>query len=425
MLEGFYKKTKAERLDAIQELCGLSQEERAVFEQAGSLSFKTADHMVENLLGVYGVPLGLGLNMRMNGRDYLVPMATEEPSVIAAQSGAGKLIRQAGGIKAESSSREMTGQIELSGIQNVEKSRAAILAQKTELLVLANSAYPSLQKRGGGATDLTVRVVETVRETLLVVHIAVVTLEAMGANMINTMAEALAPKLEELSGGTAEMRILTNLVDQATATAQCVIPADLLAGKGFNGEEVRDRIVRAYEFAAADIYRATTHNKGIMNGVDAVVLAFGNDTRAVEAAAHAYAARTGRYQPMSSWSVSEVGELVGELTLPMPVATVGGSIGIVPLASLSKKISGVKSASELAQLIVSVGLAQNFAALRALVTEGIQRGHLSLQAKSTAMAAGAEGEEVGQVAKALLERQSVSLSTATEILQEIRDLSSR
>ncbi|RDX00619.1 hydroxymethylglutaryl-CoA reductase, degradative [Listeria kieliensis] len=425
MLEGFYKKTKAERLDAIQELCGLSQEERAVFEQAGSLSFKTADHMVENLLGIYGVPLGLGLNMRMNGRDYLVPMATEEPSVIAAQSGAGKLIRQAGGIKAESSSREMTGQIELSGIQNVEKSRAAILAQKTELLVLANSAYPSLQKRGGGATDLTVRVVETVRETLLVVHIAVVTLEAMGANMINTMAEALAPKLEELSGGTAEMRILTNLVDQATATAQCVIPADLLAGKGFNGEEVRDRIVRAYEFAAADIYRATTHNKGIMNGVDAVVLAFGNDTRAVEAAAHAYAARTGRYQPMSSWSVSEVGELVGELTLPMPVATVGGSIGIVPLASLSKKISGVKSASELAQLIVSVGLAQNFAALRALVTEGIQRGHLSLQAKSTAMAAGAEGEEVGQVAKALLERQSVSLSTATEILQEIRDLSSR
>ncbi|MHC5279222.1 hydroxymethylglutaryl-CoA reductase, degradative [Listeria kieliensis] len=425
MLEGFYKKTKAERLDAIQELCGLSQEERAVFEQAGSLSFKTADHMVENLLGIYGMPLGLGLNMRMNGRDYLVPMATEEPSVIAAQSGAGKLIRQAGGIKAESSSREMTGQIELSGIQNVEKIWAAILAQKTELLVLANSAYPSLQKRGGGATDLTVRVVETVRETLLVVHIAVVTLEAMGANMINTMAEALAPKLEELSGGTAEMRILTNLVDQATATAQCVIPADLLAGKGFNGEEVRDRIVRAYEFAAADIYRAATHNKGIMNGVDAVVLAFGNDTRAVEAAAHAYAARTGRYQPMSSWSVSEAGELVGELTLPMPVATVGGSIGIVPLASLSKKISGVKSASELAQLIVSVGLAQNFAALRALVTEGIQRGHLSLQAKSTAMAAGAEGEEVGQVAKALLERQSVSLSTATEILQEIRDLSSR
>ncbi|EUJ21439.1 hydroxymethylglutaryl-CoA reductase, degradative [Listeria aquatica] len=424
MLEGFYKKTRTERLDAVQELCGLSDEERALFDQAGALSFETADHMVENLLGTYGVPFGLGLNMRMNGRDYLVPMATEEPSVIAAQSGAGKLIRQAGGIKAESRSREMTGQIELCGIKDVKKSRAAILAQKTELLFLANSAYPSLQKRGGGAVDLTVREVKTVRETLLVVHISVETLEAMGANMINTMVEALAPRLEELSCGIAEMRILTNLVDQATATAKCVISPDLISGKGFSGEEVRDRIVRAYEFASADIYRATTHNKGIMNGVDAVVLAFGNDTRAVEAAAHAYAAKTGTYQPMSSWSVSDAGELVGELTLPMPVAMVGGSIGIVPLVSLSKKISGVKSASELAEFIVSVGLTQNFAALRALVTEGIQRGHMSLQAKSTAIAAGAVGAEVERVAEILLKNRSVSLTSASEILQKMRDLSS-
>ncbi|EUJ25725.1 hydroxymethylglutaryl-CoA reductase, degradative [Listeria floridensis FSL S10-1187] len=413
------KKKRSERLDTLQQAADLSEEERALLEREGTLSLDTAEHMVENLIGTYSIPVGLGLNMRINDKDYAVPMATEEPSVIAAQSAANKLIRAAGGFQAEASPRMMIGQIALSGVQNGKEASGAILGAKTELITLANEAHPSLKKRGGGAADITVREVKTPQENLLVVHLAVNTLDAMGANMINTMAEAVAARLEQLSGGTAEMKILSNLVDQATATARCEIPAALLAGKGYSGEEVRDRIVWAYHFAENDIYRAATHNKGIMNGIDAVILAFGNDTRAVEAACHAYAARNGKYGPMNRWTVSKTGSLVGEMTLPMPVAAVGGSIKIVPLAKLAQKIVRLESAEELAMLTVSAGLAQNLAALRALVTEGIQAGHMSLQAKSTAISAGAVGEEIEQVAREMTATKSISLATAAEIIERL------
>ncbi|WP_088840880.1 hydroxymethylglutaryl-CoA reductase, degradative [Listeria sp. ILCC797] len=418
MFAGYYKKTREERLAILREYAGLTDEELAALQAEGALPFETANHMIENMIGTFQVPLGLGLNMVMNGKEYAVPMATEEPSVIAAMSSASKLIARSGGMVATSSGRLMTGQIAVYGVPDFERAKMAIAEQQATLIDAANAAYPSLIKRGGGAREIVVREIETAQEKLLVVHLYVETREAMGANMINTMVEALAPEIERLTSGTAEMKILSNLTDMATATATCTIPANLLLSKNMGGEEVRDRIVRAFAFSDADIYRAATHNKGIMNGVDAILLAFGNDVRSISAAAHAYAAKDGRYRPMSSWAVNGAGDLVGELTLPMPVATVGGSIAISPLATLAQKIAKVENAEELAMLAVSVGLAQNLAALKALVTEGIQRGHMSLQAKSTAISAGATGAEIDMVAEKMLAAGQINLSFAKEIIKQ-------
>lgn len=418
MFEGYYKKSRSERLQILRDYADLTDAELAILDDEGALPFETANHMVENMISTFQVPLGLGLNMVVNGKKYAVPMATEEPSVIAAMSSASKLIAQSGGLKATSSGRLMVGQLAVYGVLNFETAKQTITEHQTFLLDVANAAYPSLLKRGGGARELIVREVETTEETIFVVHLHVETLEAMGANMINTMVEALCPDIERLTGGTAEMKILSNLTDQATATATCTIPVNLLFTKNRSGEEVRDRIVRAFAFSDADIYRAATHNKGIMNGIDAVLLAFGNDVRSIEASAHAYTAKDGRYRPMSRWSVNARGDLVGELTLPMPVATVGGSIAISPLATLAKKIAKIENAEELAMLAVSVGLAQNLAALKALVTEGIQRGHMTLQAKSTAISAGATGEKIERVAERMLETGQINLSEAKKIMKE-------
>lgn len=420
MFEGYYKKSRSERLQILRDYADLTDAELAILDHEGALPFETANHMVENMISTFQVPLGLGLNMVVNGKKYAVPMATEEPSVIAAMSSASKLIAQSGGLKATSSGRLMVGQLAVYGVLNFERAKQTITEHQTFLLDVANAAYPSLLKRGGGARALIVREVETTEEKIFVVHLHVETLEAMGANMINTMVEALCPDIERLTGGTAEMKILSNLTDQATATATCTIPTNLLFTKNRSGEEVRDRIVRAFAFSDADIYRAATHNKGIMNGIDAVLLAFGNDVRSIEASAHAFTAREGRYRPMSRWSVNARGDLVGELTLPMPVATVGGSIAISPLATLAKKIAKIENAEELAMLAVSVGLAQNLAALKALVTEGIQRGHMTLQAKSTAISAGATGEEIERVAERMLETGQINLSEAKKIMKEER-----
>ncbi|MBC1399320.1 hydroxymethylglutaryl-CoA reductase, degradative [Listeria fleischmannii] len=420
MFEGYYKKSRSERLQILRDYADLTDAELAILDDEGALPFETANHMVENMISTFQVPLGLGLNMVVNGKKYAVPMATEEPSVIAAMSSASKLIAQSGGLKATSSGRLMVGQLAVYGVLNFETAKQTITEHQTFLLDVANAAYPSLLKRGGGARELIVREVETTEETIFVVHLHVETLEAMGANMINTMVEALCPDIEQLTGGTAEMKILSNLTDQATATATCTIPVNLLFTNNRSGEEVRDRIVRAFAFSDADIYRAATHNKGIMNGIDAVLLAFGNDVRSIEASAHAYTAKDGRYRPMSRWSVNARGDLVGELTLPMPVATVGGSIAISPLATLAKKIAKIENAEELAMLAVSVGLAQNLAALKALVTEGIQRGHMALQAKSTAISAGATGEEIERVAERMLETGQINLSEAKKIMKEER-----
>ncbi|MBC1403265.1 hydroxymethylglutaryl-CoA reductase, degradative [Listeria welshimeri] len=417
----FYKKTLEERQVILAEYANLNEEEQAFLASTGALSFDKANHMIENTVGIYSLPLGLGMNMLLNDKKYIVPMAMEEPSVVAAQSSGAKLIAQNGGITSTATDRKMIGQIELITVPDVEAAEEKVIANREKLIAIANNAHPSLLKRGGGAVDLQVRTTKTASgETLFIIHLLVDTQEAMGANMVNTMVETLAPELEILTGGVANMRILSNLVDDATATATCRLSPESLATKTQSGEWVRDRIIAAYEFADADIYRAATHNKGIMNGIDAVIMAFGNDWRAVEAASHAYTARTGSYKPMSKWSKDADGYLIGELTLPMPVAFVGGSIAIHPIASLSKKIARVESAKELAMLVCAVGLTQNLAALKALVTEGIQRGHMSLQAKSLAMTAGAEANEIEQVAQFLQETKQLNVMAAKKYIAELR-----
>ncbi|EAC3915283.1 hydroxymethylglutaryl-CoA reductase, degradative [Listeria monocytogenes] len=417
----FYKKTVEERRAILAEYADLNEEEQAFLASTGALSFDKANHMIENTIGIYSLPFGLGMNMLLNDKHYVVPMVMEEPSVVAAQSAGAKLIGQNGGITGSATKRKMIGQIELISVSDIQAAKENIIANEEQLIAIANQAHPSLQKRGGGAVEIQVRTAQTANdETLLIVHLLVDTQEAMGANMVNTMVETLAPELEMLTNGTANMRILSNLVDEATATAVCRINPESLATKTQSGEWVRDRIIAAYEFADADIYRAATHNKGIMNGIDAVIMAFGNDWRAVEAASHAYAARTGSYKPMSKWSKDAEGYLVGELTLPMPVAFVGGSIGIHPIATLSKKIARVESAKELAMLVCAVGLTQNLAALKALVTEGIQRGHMSLQAKSLAMTAGAEADEIEKVATFLQESKQLNVVAAKEFINKLR-----
>ncbi|MBC1318839.1 hydroxymethylglutaryl-CoA reductase, degradative [Listeria welshimeri] len=417
----FYKKTLEERQAILAEYANLNEEEQAFLASTGALSFDKANHMIENTVGIYSLPLGLGMNMLLNDKKYIVPMAMEEPSVVAAQSSGAKLIAQNGGITSTATDRKMIGQIELITVPDVEAAEEKVIANREKLIAIANNAHPSLLKRGGGAVILQVRTTKTASgETLFIIHLLVDTQEAMGANMVNTMVETLAPELEILTGGVANMRILSNLVDDATATATCRLSPESLATKTQSGEWVRDRIISAYEFADADIYRAATHNKGIMNGIDAVIMAFGNDWRAVEAASHAYTARTGSYKPMSKWSKDADGYLIGELTLPMPVAFVGGSIAIHPIASLSKKIARVESAKELAMLVCAVGLTQNLAALKALVTEGIQRGHMSLQAKSLAMTAGAEANEIEQVAQFLQETKQLNVMAAKKYIAELR-----
>ncbi|MBC1700571.1 hydroxymethylglutaryl-CoA reductase, degradative [Listeria welshimeri] len=417
----FYKKTLEERQAILAEYANLNEKEQAFLASTGALSFDKANHMIENTVGIYSLPLGLGMNMLLNDKKYIVPMAMEEPSVVAAQSLGAKLIAQNGGITSTATDRKMIGQIELITVPDVEAAEEKVIANREKLIAIANNAHPSLLKRGGGAMDLQVRTTKTASgETLFIIHLLVDTQEAMGANMVNTMVETLAPELEILTGGVANMRILSNLVDDATATATCRLSPESLATKTQSGEWVRDRIIAAYEFADADIYRAATHNKGIMNGIDAVIMAFGNDWRAVEAASHTYTARTGSYKPMSKWSKDADGYLIGELTLPMPVAFVGGSIAIHPIASLSKKIARVESAKELAMLVCAVGLTQNLAALKALVTEGIQRGHMSLQAKSLAMTAGAEANEIEQVAQFLQETKQLNVMAAKKYIAELR-----
>jgi hydroxymethylglutaryl-CoA reductase len=423
-LPGFYKLTIQERIAKLAEIYDLSVSEVETLASQGALTLIQADKMIENAVGIYSLPIGLGLNFLVNGKDFLVPMAIEEPSVVASASHIAKIVREAGGFTATSTERHMIAQIQVVGSPDWEAAEAAILAKKDELMKAANAVHPSMVQRGGGIRDLIVRRLNTEAGSpysrMLIVHLIVDTCDAMGANTVNTMAEALAPVIEELTCGKVYLRILSNYTDQCVAKARCVIPPALLATAGFSGEEVRDGVILAWEFADSDVYRAVTHNKGVMNGVDAVVIATGNDWRAIEAAAHAHAARDGRYRSMTVWSKDEAGNLVGELELPMPVGTVGGSIGLHPMAQIAHKFLRVHSAGELAQVIVTVGLAQNLGALKALVTHGIQKGHMALHARSVAMTAGAEGEWIDRIAEALVEAKDIKVSKAKELLAELR-----
>lgn len=421
-LTKLYKKNHKEKITALFEAGVISEEEHALLlNESLDLNIETGDNMIENYLGNYSLPFGVATNFEIDGKRLVIPMAIEEPSVIAAASFSAKLIGSSGGFTTEITKRLVIGQVTLKSVSDKQAAQNAIINAKQAILDRANEAHPSIVKRGGGARELEVRILEDPADpshpTFLSVHIHVDTQEAMGANIINTMMEGIAPYIEELTGGTALLRILSNYATESLATATCVIAAHKLKTGRFSGEEVRDRIIEATQVAAIDPYRAVTHNKGIMNGVDAVVTATGNDWRAVEASVHAYASRSGQYRSLTKWDKNEHGDLVGTLTLPLPIGTVGGAISIHPGAKLAHSILDHPSAKELASILVSVGLAQNFAAVRALVTEGIQKGHMGLHARSLAISAGAQGEQVQKVADLLKKAPHMNLAAAKEILK--------
>jgi hydroxymethylglutaryl-CoA reductase len=434
-ISGFYNMTLEERraklADAVTspEGTGLTPEDLSAWT-SGGLTAEAADHMIENVIGTHSLPLGIALNFQVNGKDVLVPMALEEPSVVAGASFMAKLARAGGGFKATTAEPHMIGQLQVLDLENVHIAQLSLLEHKAELLAEADLVDPVLKKFGGGARNLEVRVItESPIGPFLVVHLIYDVRDAMGANAVNTACERLAPHIEAITGGRVHLRILSNLADHRLARARCTIPVKELAFESvgrdnisttYSGEKVRDGIIEAWAFAASDPYRAATHNKGIMNGVDAVVIATGNDWRAIEAGAHAYAARSGKYTSLSTWGRDKDGNLVGTLEMPMAVGIVGGATRVHPAAQAAVKLMGVKTASELAEIIVSVGLAQNMAALRALATEGIQRGHMSLHARQVAIAAGASGELIEKVAAQMVTEKVVRIDRAEEILKEMK-----
>ena len=417
---GFSKKSYHERLELLRAQALLSPEKQRSLEQDEQVSLAVADQLSENVVGTFSLPYSIIPELLVNGQDYTVPYVTEEPSVVAAASYASKIIKRAGGFTAQVHERQMIGQVALYQVDDPELAQEKIASKKAELLELANQAYPSIVKRGGGARDLHVEQIKGETD-FLVVYLHVDTQEAMGANMLNTMLEALKPVLEELSQGQSLMGILSNYATDSLVTASCRIAFRYLSRQKDQGREIAEKIALASQFAQSDPYRAATHNKGIFNGIDAILIATGNDWRAIEAGAHAFASREGHYQGLSQWTLDlEREELVGEVTLPMPVATKGGSIGLNPRVALSHELLGNPSAKELAQLIVSIGLAQNFAALKALVSTGIQQGHMKLQAKSLALLAGASESEVAPLVERLIADKTFNLETAQRYLENLR-----
>ena len=417
---GFSKKSYHERLELLKAQALLSPEKQTSLEQDEQMSVTVADQLSENVVGTFSLPYSLVPEVLINGQNYTVPYVTEEPSVVAAASYASKIIKRAGGFTAQVHQRQMIGQVALYQVADPELAQEKIISKKAELLELANQAYPSIVKRGGGARDLHIEQIKGETD-FLVIYLHVDTQEAMGANMLNTMLEALKPVLEELSQGQSLMGILSNYATDSLVTASCRIAFRYLSRQKDQGREIAEKITLASQFAQADPYRAATHNKGIFNGIDAILIATGNDWRAIEAGAHAFASRDGRYQGLSSWRLDlETEELVGQMTLPMPVATKGGSIGLNPRVALSHELLGNPSAKELAQLIVSIGLVQNFAALKALVSTGIQQGHMKLQAKSLALLAGASESEVAPLVEQLIADKTFNLETAQRYLENLR-----
>ncbi len=426
-IAGFYNLSLDDRRTQVAEAAGLALPDISACWTPGGLDPETADHMIENVIGTYALPLGIGLNFVVNGREVLVPMTIEEPSVVAGASFMAKLARAGGGFQATTSESHMIGQMQVIAVPNLQEAKLKLYEHKAELLALVDEIDPVLKKYGGGARDLEVRVFEeSPIGGFLVVHLIYDVRDAMGANTVNTACERLAPRVEEITGGKVHLRILSNLADRRLARARCTIPVDELAFGGddpenpaYTGEQVRDGIIAAWAFAAVDPYRAATHNKGIMNGVDAVVIATGNDWRAIEAGAHAYAARSGRYTSLSTWGQDADGNLVGTLEMPMAVGIVGGATKVHPAAQAAIQLMGIQTASELAEIIVSVGLAQNMAALRALATEGIQRGHMSLHARQVAIAAGANGDAIEKIAAQMVAEKNIRVDRAEEIIKEL------
>ncbi|MFZ5526536.1 MAG: hydroxymethylglutaryl-CoA reductase, degradative [Pseudomonadota bacterium] len=420
-LPNFRSLTPAQRLEFIAAQAGLSDAEQALISTPGALTTPRADGMIENVIGTFELPFAVAGYFQVNNRDVLVPMVVEEPSVVAAASYMAKLVRECGGFETSSTGPLMRAQVQVLGISDPYGARQALLRQRDEIIELANTRDKVLIGLGGGCRDIEVHVFpDTPRGPMIVMHLIVDVRDAMGANTVNTMAESVSPLVEKLTGGTVRLRILSNLADLRLARARLRVTPEVLKTKERSGEEIIEGIIDAYTFAAIDPYRAATHNKGIMNGIDPIIVATGNDWRAVEAGAHAYASRSGLYTSLTTWEKDKTGALVGTIELPMPVGLVGGATKTHPLAQLSLKIMDVKSAQELGEVIAAVGLAQNFGACRALATEGIQRGHMALHARNIALVAGAVGEEIDVVAKRMASEHDVRTDRAVALLAELR-----
>ena len=410
---GFYKLRVADRAQVVKNFAGLTDDEIKPLLAPGGLGFDVADRMIENVVGVMPIPLGIATNFMINGKDHLIPMAIEEPSVVAAASNAARMARPTGGFQTNSTEPIMIGQIQIVNAPNPYSARFEIIAQKELILKHANEQDPVLVSLGGGARELQVRIIETEVGKMVIAEILVDCRDAMGANAVNTMVESIAPIVEELSKGKVYLRIISNLAVLRLARAKATFSKEMLGG-----DSVVDGIVNAYAFAASDPFRCATHNKGIMNGVTAVVLATGNDTRAIEAGAHAYAARSGHYTTLSSWEKTPSGDLVGTLEMPMAVGIVGGATASNPIAKLAVKILEVKNARELGEIISAVGLAQNLAALRALSAEGIQRGHMRLHARNIAISIGASGDLIDRISAQMVAERKVRVDRAKALLEE-------
>ncbi len=419
-IPGFHKKTIRERRQALVDGGWLGSADKSVLE-SGGIDPEIADRMIENVVGLYSLPLGIAANFLINGREILVPMAVEEPSIVAGSSFMARLVREGGGFSADADEPEMIGQIQIMDLPDLAVAEKALRTHTAEILAGAGEADPVLGRAGGGPRAIEIRKIDSpLIGPFLVLHLILDVRDAMGANAVNTACERIAPLVERITGGRVRLRILSNLADRRLARARCTVPLEALAFESWSGEAVRDGILEAYAFAAADPHRAATHNKGIMNGVDAVVLATGNDWRAVEAGAHAFAARNGRYSSLSKWERDAEGRLAGFLELPVAAGIIGGATRVHPAARAALKILGVRTARELAEVIVSVGLAQNLAALRALATEGIQHGHMRLHARQVAIAAGASGEAVEKVAEQMVAEKAIRTDRAEELVKRIR-----
>ena len=411
-IEGFYKMPMEERLRIVRDFGQLTDDEALALSGLGGIDPAVPDRMIENAIGSFPLPLGVAVNFRINDKEYLVPMAIEEPSVIAAASNAAKMALPGGGFATTSTPPIMIGQVQLTGLKDPHSSKTQILHRKKEILQYANEQDPMLVSVGGGARDIEVRVIDTRTGPQVVVHLMVDVRDAMGANAVNTMAEAIAPKLEDMTGGRVYLRILSNLAVHRLARARA-----LWKKEAIGGEEVVDGIMEAYSFAEADPFRCTTHNKGIMNGIDAVILATGNDTRAIEAGAHAYAALRGEYKPLTKFEKTTDGDLAGTIELPMAVGLIGGATKTHPTARACIKLLGVKSGSELGEVAAAVGLAQNFAALRALATVGIQKGHMSLHARNIVASVGCPPELAEEAVRILISEKKIRMDSAAEVLE--------
>lgn len=411
---GFYKLTVDERLNEVKEFANLSEEQTESLKDPATLDINRADNMIENVIGRYTLPMGVALNFLINGKDYLIPMVTEEPSVIAAASNGAKVARSSGGFKAFYVKSNMIAQVQVTDVLDCNYAKMQILENKDEIIKKCNDCDPTLVGLGGGAFDIDVRILRTLKnEELLIVHLKVNTLDAMGANTVNTMAERVAPYIEELTEGKVYLRILTNLATDRLVRASVKIKKEELGG-----EDVVDKIVSATDFAFADPYRAATHNKGIMNGISAAVMATGNDTRAIESGAHAYASITGQYLPLTTWEKNKDGDLVGTIEMPMAVGLVGGATKIHPQAQTAVSVLGVKSADELGEIFAALGLGQNLSAIRALATEGIQRGHMSLHAKNVAIEAGAKGSQIEEIVNQMINDKKINVEYAKKLLEK-------